>query len=100
LFASIDFIAGKKRIRYKVDDELSNAAIRSASVYRFKGLEAKIIVLTDLHDLRSEEGRMAAYVGMSRATSALYVLLSHQAYTQFEANRLDFADTVDPRPIG
>jgi len=92
LFTSTDVIAGKRRIRYRVDGPPSNDVIRSTSVYRFKGLESKIIVLTDLHDLQSDEGRMAAYVGMSRATSALSVLLSQKAHAQFEANRIAFAE--------
>ena len=92
IFACTHVIAGKERVPYTVIDSMPGEVIRSSSIYRFKGLESSIIVLTDINDLKSNEGRMAAYVGMSRASSALYILISKTASDHFQENRLNFAE--------
>lgn len=88
-------VAGRNVVRYDSRRPAQPDSIRYSSVFRFKGLESKIIILTDMHDLRSEAGRMAAYVGMSRANSALFILLSPDAKAQMEENRLSFCDVVE-----
>ena len=97
LFASAATIAGKRLHRYNPRHAVPADAIRYSSVFRFKGLESKIIILADISDLRSNAGRMAAYVGMSRAKSVLFVLTSKVAHQQFEENRLQFADLGNSR---
>lgn len=91
LFVKAGYVGGKCLARFDSRHPVPDGSIRFSSVFRFKGLESKIIVLTDVRDLSSEIGRMAAYVGMSRARSVLFILLSPQAHQQFEKNRLDFA---------
>ena len=48
--------------------------IQTSTVFKFKGMEGHVIVLTDLDKLDSPRDRRRAYVGMSRARYALYVL--------------------------
>ena len=54
--------------------------LRVSTVAKAKGLEAHAVVLVDLERLASERERRAAYVGMSRAKYALYVLAGPEAY--------------------
>lgn len=92
LFIGAGAVGGKTLVRYDASVPGPPAAIRYSSVFRFKGLESKIIILTDVRDLNSANGRMAAYVGMSRANSALHILLTKEAQQQWDKNRLNFAD--------
>ena len=55
--------------------------IQTSTVFKFKGMEGHVIVLTDLDKLDSPRDRRRAYVGMSRAKYALYVLGSTAAVT-------------------
>jgi ATP-dependent exoDNAse (exonuclease V) beta subunit len=48
--------------------------IRTSTVFKFKGMESHVVVLTDLDKLDSPRDRCRTYVGMSRAKYALYVL--------------------------
>ena len=92
LFIAAGAVGGRTLVRYDASVPGPPAAIRYSSVFRFKGLESKIIILTDVRDLKSANGRMAAYVGMSRANSALYILLTREAQQQWDENRLNFSD--------
>lgn len=49
------------------------------TVRRFKGLERQVIILWGFDKADPEEDRETLYVGMSRATSALYVVGTRQA---------------------
>jgi DNA helicase IV len=45
-----------------------------ASIYRFKGLEARAVVLTDIDRLATEHDRDLFSIGATRATHRLVVL--------------------------
>ena len=49
-----------------------------SSIYRFKGLEARAVVLTDIDDLSSSRDLSLVYVGATRATHRL-VVLAHES---------------------
>lgn len=49
-----------------------------SSIYRFKGLEARAVVLTDIDELSSDRDRSLVYVGATRATHRL-VVLAHES---------------------
>ena len=55
--------------------ESSRETVRWSTVHRFKGLEAKAIILAGLQQLDSVSGRELIYVGGSRAKSILRMLL-------------------------
>jgi hypothetical protein len=48
--------------------------VRLRSVRRFKGMEAPVVILTELEHLAPDEARMLHYVGASRATTLLVVM--------------------------
>ena len=54
-----------------------------SSIYRFKGLEARAVVLTDIDDLSSDRDRSLVYVGATRATHRLVVLAHESLKSQF-----------------
>jgi superfamily I DNA/RNA helicase len=49
-------------------------AIRTSTVFKFKGMESHVVVLTDLDKLDSPRDRRRTYVGMSRAKYALFLI--------------------------
>jgi hypothetical protein len=51
-----------------------------------------VVILMDVDELSSIDARREAYVGMSRANSALCVVLSENARGDFEDNRLAAAN--------
>ena len=54
-------------------------AIRATSVFKFKGMESHVVILTDVDSLETLRDRRKAYVGMSRARYKLFVLASPAA---------------------
>jgi DNA helicase IV len=53
--------------------------LRTSTVFKFKGMESYAVVLADLDSLATERDRRKAYVGISRAKYALYILASPAA---------------------
>jgi DNA polymerase III delta prime subunit len=58
--------------------DLKSSKIRYATVHRFKGLEARAVVLTDIEKLETPRERDLFYVGATRATQRL-VVLAHES---------------------
>ena len=50
-----------------------------STVHAFKGLESPVIILTDFDSLDREQRKHLLYVGMTRARSVLYLLISCKA---------------------
>ena len=63
---------------HEVDLSASGGAVRYCSVHRFKGLEARAVVLTDVERLATPHERSLLYVGATRATQRL-VVLAHRS---------------------
>ncbi|MBK9751379.1 MAG: NERD domain-containing protein [Chloroflexi bacterium] len=71
--------AADKRSGWKENDQLGNFvltwdmdtemrdAIRVCTIYRYKGLESAVVILTELDQRREEVGDSLIYVGLSRA---------------------------------
>jgi hypothetical protein len=55
-----------------------------SSIYRFKGLEARAVVLTDIDQLSAPLDRSLVYVGATRATHRLVVLAHERLRAEFE----------------
>lgn len=53
--------------------------IQFSTIAGFKGLENKVIILVDFDQLANEFKRNLLYIGMTRAKSALYILMSEKA---------------------
>ncbi len=61
--------------------------ITFSTIQAFKGLENSVIILTDIEDI---DNKKLMYVGLSRARSALYLLMSdraHDEYNKLKAER-------------
>ena len=74
-FAGIDGARFKRPVepgdQLTLDVTLERA---KAGIFKFKGMESHVVILTDLDKLESHRDRRRAYVGMSRAKYSLYIL--------------------------
>ena len=57
-------------------DAETPACLRAGTVHSFKGLEAPVVIVTDIDRIGDAEADAILYVGMSRATERLVVLAS------------------------
>ena len=55
-----------------------------STVYTFKGLDAPVVILTDINHFYYANNKMTLYVGMSRAKSLLYVLTREKTYKDIQ----------------
>ena len=67
-------LGGLKAVPYDPAMPYEEGTLRTSTVFKFKGMESHVVVLTDLDKLDTPRDRRRAYVGMSRAKYALYVL--------------------------
>ena len=55
-----------------------------STVHTFKGLDAPVVILTDINHFFYPNNKMMLYVGMSRAKSLLYVLCREKTYRDIQ----------------
>ena len=67
--------------KYPVSTDRLNrkGKILFATVQAFKGLESPVIIMTDFDSVEHDSQKNLLYVGMTRARSALYILVSDKA---------------------
>jgi superfamily I DNA/RNA helicase len=68
----------KKRIS-SVNLENTDGKIRHGTIHSFKGLEAPIIILTDVDEVISQEARSLFYTGITRALDRIITFVSEDA---------------------
>jgi hypothetical protein len=73
-YAGAAELGGLKAVSYDPAKPYEEGTLRTSTVFKFKGMESHVVVLTDLDKLDSPRDRRRAYVGMSRAKYALYLL--------------------------
>jgi hypothetical protein len=73
-YAGAAELAGLKAAPFDPAKPYEEGTIRTSTVFKFKGMESHVVVLTDLDKLESPRDRRRTYVGMSRAKYALYLL--------------------------
>jgi hypothetical protein len=78
-YAGAAELAGLKAVPFDPAKPYEEGTIRTSTVFKFKGMESHVVVLTDMDKLDSPRDRRRTYVGMSRAKYALYVLGSPTA---------------------
>ena len=78
-YAGRSSVAGLRLVPYDPSVPYEPGTLRTSTVFKFKGMESHAVVLVDLDSLATERERRKAYVGMSRAKYALYVLASPTA---------------------
>jgi hypothetical protein len=59
-------------------------AIGYCTIASFKGLEADIVLLVDIDDLRDPKGLLSVYVGASRPRTLLHVFLNESQRRAYE----------------
>ncbi|HEY5388570.1 MAG TPA: ATP-binding domain-containing protein, partial [Thermoleophilia bacterium] len=62
--------------------DLRSGRIKYSSIYRFKGLEAPAVVITDIHALDEAAQRSLLYVGCTRALHRLVILADKKVRAQ------------------
>ncbi len=82
-YAGASELTGLKAVPFDPAKTYEEGAIRTSTVFKFKGMESHVVVLTDMDKLDSPRDRRRAYVGMSRAKYALYVLGQREALVLF-----------------
>jgi len=80
-YAGAAELAGLKAVPFDPAKPYEEGTLRTSTVFKFKGMESHVIVLTDLDKLDTPRDRRRAYVGMSRAKYALYVLGTKESVT-------------------
>ena len=78
-YAGAAELGGLKVAPYDPAKPYEEGTLRTSTVFKFKGMESHVVVITDLDKLDSPRDRRRAYVGMSRAKYALYILGAHVA---------------------
>ena len=78
-YAGAAELAGLMAVPFDPAKPYEEGTIRTSTVFKFKGMESHVVVLTDLDKLDSPRDRRRAYVGMSRAKYALFLLGSPAA---------------------
>jgi hypothetical protein len=78
-YASHRTLCGLRLVPYDPSRPYEPGTLRTSTVFKFKGMESHAVVLADLDSLVSERDRRKAYVGISRAKYALYILASPAA---------------------
>jgi hypothetical protein len=78
--------SSERRSQWKKDDQLGNfilswdmetqmqQAIRVTTIYRFKGLESSVVIVTELDQLYEDIGDQLVYVALSRARNHVVVI--------------------------
>lgn len=72
-------LAGLRLVPFDPSRPYVPGTLRTSTVFKFKGMESYAVVLADLDSLATERDRRKAYVGISRAKYALYILASPAA---------------------
>jgi hypothetical protein len=83
-YAGTAELGGLKAVPYDPTKPYEEGTLRTSTVFKFKGMESHVIVLTDLDKLDSPRDRRRAYVGMSRAKYSLYLLGGAEALATLE----------------
>jgi hypothetical protein len=78
-FAGKTEAAGFRLVPYDAAAPYEAGTIRTSTVFKFKGMESHVVILTDVEALTTTRERRKAYVGMTRAKYDLYVLGQSEA---------------------
>ena len=91
VLADHDRIAGNRLIQVGREWLNPSHSIRYTSVWKFKGLESKVIIVTDIEELVSIEARKLNYVSFSRANAYLGVCIHEACKEEFNQLAREYA---------
>ncbi|MEW8291543.1 MAG: NERD domain-containing protein [Candidatus Thiodiazotropha endolucinida] len=69
--------------------------IRFSTISAFKGLEADVVILTDIKEFESDWWKSVLYVGMSRARVELVILLPEKRRTAYNQKFREMMEHID-----
>ena len=72
-----------------INQFMDGEGVTFSTIHSFKGLEASVIILSDVEELNNRNDQLLNYVAMSRCKELLYILLNENAYSQYEKNIMD-----------
>lgn len=75
---------GELDIVLTTDLDTRSNAVRVSTIHRFKGLESRAVILTDIEAVTSDHARQLLYVGVSRATDQLSTLVWSGIRSEFK----------------
>jgi hypothetical protein len=91
IIGGVKTLAGVPLSQYEIDSS-STKNLRYSTIQGFKGLESKVVVVTDIEELASAASRCLDYVAFSRATSCLEVMINESARAQYLQLVTEFAN--------
>lgn len=86
-------VGGRKLHELKVSAGM-NGAIPYTSIYRFKGLESKAVIVTDIKHFEGTNTSLVNYTGFSRANAYLAVLYEENAKEEINKRALEYASII------
>lgn len=88
-----------RHIQFLTPENLSNHHGYSglSSIFKYKGLENDIIILTDITSLASKIDKAQLYTGMSRAKHQLYMLLDESVIQEYDKKINNEGNTYETR---
>lgn len=75
------------RSSFSAGGSKDSGAITISSIRRFKGLEASVVVVTDIESLGSDDAQKLMYVAATRSLSRLVLLMDAQAFAEYDQTR-------------
>ncbi len=78
-----------------LSEELMVDKILYSTVSAFKGLEAYVVILTDINEFESDWWKSVLYVGMSRAKVELVILLPEKLKTAYNQKLRDMLENIE-----
>ena len=83
-YAGAAELAGLKAVPYDPAKPYEEGTIRTSTVFKFKGMESHVVIVTDLDQVETLRDRRKAYVGMSRARYKLYLIATEAALAKLK----------------
>ena len=81
---NIDYINGKKLEQLNDSNCRDNGCLYFTTVHKYKGMESKVIIVTDVDEFESSERKALNYVAFSRPQACLELLVDESAKYQLE----------------
>ena len=76
-------IANRNLVHYE-NSTPGDKSLRYSTIHKFKGLESKVVIVTDVDDIEKDYTKSLNYVAFSRPTSYLEVLMHEDVRESFE----------------
>jgi hypothetical protein len=83
VLSGLNDIGGSPLVHWE-NGKANDRSIRYSTIHKFKGLEAKVVIVADINDIESDAMRSLNYVAFSRPTSCLEALMHEDLRGTYE----------------